>query len=73
MVGTLGYGFQALRALALRDHVVLPENAKLCQKLYEDLTYEAQKFLIFRQSRMMDRELLSIHRVRSLLALIRHS
>lgn len=69
----MGDGLRALRELALRQHAVLPENAHLCQKLQDDLMYEAQKFLIFRQSRMMDRELLSIHRVRSLCLLLSHT
>ena len=72
-MGTLGDGLRALRELALRKHVALPENARFSQKIQDDLLYEAQKFLIFRQSRMMDRERFSIHRVRSLCALLSHT
>ncbi len=65
-MGSLGDGLRALRALAHRGHPSLPEKSSLRDKLTDELTWETQKFLIYRASRMMDRELLSVHRLRSI-------
>lgn len=70
-MGSLGDGLLALRALALQGHVVLSPSAPLGEKFLDELTYEAQKFFIFRSARMLDRELLSVHRMRSLQVMLR--
>ena len=65
-MGTLGDGLKALRALALLGQPSLPKNATFRERLGDELAWEAKKFLIYRASRMMDRELLAVHRLRSL-------
>ncbi len=72
-MGNLGDGLRAMRALATKEHPALAEHAKLREKLSDELSWEAQKFLVYRTCRMRDRELLSVHRMRSLCELLKHA
>jgi hypothetical protein len=69
MRGSLADGFEALQALAREATPARPESS-LRQKLHDDLTYEAQKFLIYRLWKMKDREWLSLNRLRSLTTML---
>ena len=70
-MGSLGDGLRAMRALALQGHLVLAENADLRSKLFDDLLYEVHNFFVFRLSRLRQRELVSLHRMRSLRTMLR--
>ena len=72
-MGSIGDGLRAIRALALQGHPVLAENATLRSKLFDELLYEAHKFVIYRMWKLHDRELLSLHRVRSLCKMLRRA
>lgn len=71
MVGSLGDGFRAIQAVALKEHPSLSEAAPWKEKLFDELSYEAQKFVIYRSWKMREREYVSLHRIRSLCKLIR--
>jgi hypothetical protein len=66
MQGSLGDGFRAIQAMAINKPVGLSERSPWKEKLVEELSYEAHKFVIYRLAKMLDRELVSIHRLRSL-------
>jgi hypothetical protein len=70
-MGSLGDGLRAMRALALQGHPVLAENASLSSKLFDDLLYEAHNFIVFRMSKLRQRELVSLHRMRSLCKMLK--
>ena len=72
-MGSLGDGLRAIRALALKGHVTLPEHSPLSARLLDELTYEAEKFLIFRSCHIRDREFFSLKRVRSLREILKHA
>lgn len=72
METSLGDGLRALRALAHleRTNLVIGK-ATLRERLFEELVWEAQKFCVYRAWRLVDRERVSIHRLRSILALLK--
>jgi hypothetical protein len=70
-MGSLGDGLRLMRALALQGHPVLAENASLGSKLFDDLLYEAHNFCVYRVSKLHQRELVSLHRIRSLCKMLR--
>ena len=68
-MGSLGEGFRVLHELALRGHST--EIRNLRQKLYDELTWEGQKFFMFREAKMVAREITALHRLRSLNVMLR--
>jgi hypothetical protein len=72
-MGSLGDGLRALRALASMGPAVLSERATLRDKLCDELTCEAYKFVVYRVSKMRGRELISLDRLRSLTTMIKHA
>lgn len=70
-MGSLGDGLRALRELALTEHQRLHEHSHLNEKLLDEIVYEAQKFVVFRKGKFREREHRSLHRMRSLRAMLK--
>jgi hypothetical protein len=71
-MGNLGDGLRAMRQLALQQHICLQENTALRHKLFDELLFEAQKFLVYRMAKMRGREYNSLHRIRGLRAMLKN-
>lgn len=63
-----GDGFRAIRELAKQAAQVTLKHQTPCERLYQDLAHEAQKFLIYRAWGYRDRQSLALQRMRTILS-----
>lgn len=70
-MGSLGDGLKAIRTLAGLLPAVPEKPCTAREMFFQDLIYEAQKFLIYRTWKLRDRQELALHRIRSIAGVLR--